>query len=84
MDERQNTADSFEFDGKTWLYVISREVQAKRSDRPQTDGYYCWEFRQQDGAGILGIRKEQSEPFAVTLFTGIQPGDVTVYRGRAT
>src|ERR1700761_6571277 len=31
MDERQNTADSFDFDGKTWLYVISREVQAQRS-----------------------------------------------------
>ena len=84
MDERQNTADSFEFDGKTWLYVISREVQAKRSDRSATDGFYYWEFRQQDGAGILGVRKEQSEPFAVTLFTGIQPGDVTVYRGRAS
>jgi hypothetical protein len=84
MDERQNTADSFEFDGKTWLYVISREVQAQRSDRPQADGFYYWEFRQQDGAGILGVRKEQSEPFAVTLFAGIQPGDVTVYRGRAS
>jgi len=84
MDERQNTADSFEFDGKTWLYVISREVQAQRSDRPQPDGFYYWEFREQDGAGILGVRKEQSEPFAVTLFTGIQPGNVTVYRGRAS
>jgi hypothetical protein len=83
MDERQNTADSFEFDAKTWFYVISREVQAKRSDRPQADGFYYWEFRQQDGAGILGVRKEQSEPFGVTLFAGIQPGDVTVYRGRA-
>ena len=28
MDERQNTADSFEFDGKTWLYRLSREAQA--------------------------------------------------------
>jgi hypothetical protein len=83
MDERQNTADSFAFDDKTWFYVISREVQTQRSDRPQPDGYYYWEFRQQDGAGILGVRKEQSEPFAVTLFTGIQPGDVTVYRGKA-
>jgi hypothetical protein len=84
MDERQNTADSFEFDGKTWLYVISREVQAQRSDRPQADGYYYWEFREQDGAGIVAVRKEQSEPFTVTLFAGIQPGDVTVYRGRAS
>jgi hypothetical protein len=84
MDERQNTADSFEFDGKTWLYVISREVQARRSDRPQADGFYYWEFREQNNTGIMGVRKEQSEPFGVTLFTVIQPGDVTVYRGRAS
>src|ERR1700760_2022198 len=30
MDERQNTADSFEFENKVWLYVISREVRARR------------------------------------------------------
>src|ERR1700722_5723135 len=83
MDERQNTADSFEFDGKTWLYVISREVQARRSDRPQADGFYYWEFRESAGTGILGVRKAENEPFAVTLFNTIPPGDVTVYRGRA-
>ena len=32
MDERQNTADFFEFDGKTWLYRLSREAQVRRSD----------------------------------------------------
>ena len=53
------------------------------ADRPQADGFYYWEFREQGGAGIVGVRKEQSEPFTVTLFTGIQPGDVTVYRGKA-
>jgi hypothetical protein len=33
MDERQNTADSFEFDGKVWLYRLSREVHATRDDQ---------------------------------------------------
>jgi hypothetical protein len=80
MDERQNTADSFEFDNKTWLYVISREVQAQRSDRNQPEGFYYWEFRQVDGSGILGVRKAESEPFAVALYNSIPAGDVTVYR----
>ena len=83
MDERQNTADSFDFDGKTWLYVISREVQAKRSDRTQPEGFYYWEFRQEDGPGILGVRKAEGEPFTVTLFATIPAGDVTVFRGKA-
>jgi hypothetical protein len=83
MDERQNTADSFDFDNKTWLYVISREVQSQRSDRRQPEGFYYWEFRENGGPGILSVRKAENEPFTVTLFNAIPPGDVTVYRGRA-
>jgi hypothetical protein len=83
MDERQNTADNFGFDDKNWFYVISREVRAQRSDRREPDGYYYWEFRQDGGPGILGVRKAENEPFTVTLFNTIQSGDVTVYRGRA-
>jgi hypothetical protein len=76
MDERQNTADSFEFDNKVWLYRLSREV------RTDTAGFYYWEFREQVGKGMVAIRKAEGEPFTVTLYTEIQPQDVTVYRGR--
>ena len=81
MDERQNTADFFEFDGKTWLYRLSREAQVRRSDEAEVARFYYWEFQEQGGKGLLGIRKAESEPFAVTLATTIYPGDVTVYRG---
>jgi hypothetical protein len=84
MDERQNTADFFEFDGKTWLYRLSREVQVRRSDEAAVAGFYYWEFQEQGGKGLLGLRKAESEPFAVTLATTIYPGDVTVYRGGRT
>ena len=80
MDERQNTADSFDFDGRTWMYVISREAQAQRSDRPRPEGFYYWEFRENGGPGILGVRKAEGEPFTVTLFNTISSGDVTVFR----
>lgn len=82
IDSRQNTADSFEFDNKIWLYRLSREAQVTRSDQPQPAGLYCWEFREQDGSGLIFIRKEQNEPFAVTRYAGIPAGDVTLYRGR--
>jgi hypothetical protein len=81
MDERQNTGDSFEFDGKVWTYRLSREAHATRNNLPQPRGFYYWEFREENGAGLLSVRKEQDEPFAVTLYQGIAPGDVTVYRG---
>jgi hypothetical protein len=79
MDQRQNTADSFDFDNRTWLYRLSREARVTRSDRPQPAGFYYWEFHEQNG-GLLAIRKEQGEPFAVTMYSGIRPGDVTIYR----
>jgi hypothetical protein len=81
IDERQNTADFFEFDGKTWLYRVSREAQVRRSDQADVAGFYYWEFQEQGGKGLLGLRKAESEPFAVTLATTIYPGDVTIYRG---
>ncbi len=81
MDERQNPADSFEFDGKVWLYRRSREAQSRRDDQPQPARFYYWEFQEQDGKNLLAIRKAEGEPFAVSLFTGIPAGDVTVFRG---
>lgn len=81
MDERQNTADSFEFDGRVWLYRRSREVKAWRDDQTQPTGFYYWEFQEQDGKRLLAIRKAEAEPFAVSLFTVIPASDITVYRG---
>jgi len=80
IDERQNTADSFEFDSRIWLYVLSREAQVTRHDQPQPVGFYCWEFREQDGNGIIMVRKESNEPFAVARYQAIPAGDVTIYR----
>jgi len=81
MDERQNTGDTFDFDSKVWLYRMSREVQSTRSDQPQPAGFYCWEFQEQSGPGVISIRKDQAEPFAVTRYRGIPAADVTIYRG---
>ena len=63
------------------LYLLSREGQAKRTDLPQPEGFYYWEFREQDGPGLLAVRKSEGEPFSVALYASIPPGDVTVYRG---
>jgi hypothetical protein len=80
MDERQNPADSFDFDNATWMYRLSREVQSWRDNQPSPTGFYYWEFLTQDGKRLLGIRKAEGEPFTVTLYTAVNPGDVTVYR----
>jgi hypothetical protein len=81
MDERQNTGDSFEFGGAVWLYRRSREVKASRDGRP-SGAFYYWEFQEDGGKRIVAIRKVEGEPFAVTLYTGIPEGNITVYRGK--
>ncbi len=80
MDERQNTGDSFEFDGMVWLSRFSREARASRDDGQPASAYYCWEFQEQGGKGILSVRKAEGEPFTVVDFVAINPGDVTIYR----
>lgn len=80
MDDRQNPADSFEFDNSVWLYRQSADASAKRDDQPQSAQFYYWEFRAENGNGLIAVRKPQGEPFAVDLYRGVPVGDVTVYR----
>ena len=80
MDERQNPADTFEFDNAVWQYRQSAEGSAQRDDQPQAQPFYYWEFRAQDGKRLLAIRKPQGEPFAVALYAQIPAADVTIFR----
>jgi hypothetical protein len=80
MDERQNTADSFEVDGKVWLYRLSREARSWRDDGTPPTAFYYWEFHEQGAKGMLALRKAEGEPFSVTLYASISAGDITVYR----
>ncbi len=80
MDERQNPADTFEFDNAVWQYRQSAEAGARRDDQPQAQQFYYWEFREQNGKRLLAIRKPQGEPFAVALYAQIPAADVTIFR----
>jgi hypothetical protein len=80
IDERQNPADSFEFDSRLWLFRQSADASSQRDDQPQAQHFYYWEFREQDGNRFLTIRKPQGEPFAINLYTIVAVGDVTIYR----
>jgi hypothetical protein len=80
MDERQNPADSFEFDGALWYYRQSADANTKRDDQPQQSNFYYWEFREDQGKRLLAIRKPQGEPFLVSMYHGVPVPDITVFR----
>lgn len=80
MDQRQNTADNFEFDGKNWFYRLSKEMGVFRDGQPQGAGFYGWEFLEEGGMRYLSIRKREGEPFSASLAVKLNPADITVFR----
>ncbi len=80
IDERQNPADNFEYDGKVWNYRLSREAQASTDGGAPAASFYYWEFEEQGGKELVTIRKPEGEPFVVSRYTVVPPTDVTVYR----
>jgi hypothetical protein len=80
MDERQNPADNFGFDNADWYWRQSAEGTSTRSDQGAPQGFYYWEFREQNGSRLLSVRKPQGEPFTVSVFQQIPAADVTIYR----
>jgi hypothetical protein len=81
MDQRQNQADFFDYNGTFWLYRFSREMGVFSEGNTTGRGFYCWRFQEQDTKRYLEIRKFEGEPFGGSFWTLIDPGDITVYRG---
>jgi hypothetical protein len=80
MDERQNTADNFGFDGKNWYYRLSKEMGVFHDGQAQGSGYYGWDFIEETGQRYLSIRKREGEPFSAGVAVKLNPADITVFR----
>lgn len=78
IDQRQNTADNFEYDGKLWFYRFSREVSPMNGG---PGGFYAWQFEEEGGKRRIIIRKAEGEPFTASVVVKVNPTDATVYRG---
>ncbi len=81
IDQRQNTADNFEFEGKNWYYLLSKEVGVFHDGQSQGSGFYGWEFIEETGARYLSVRKREGEPFSASVAVKLNPADIAVYRG---
>ncbi|MGA8027750.1 MAG: hypothetical protein WB992_11435 [Bryobacteraceae bacterium] len=81
LDERQNPADFFDYDGKFWLYRFSREIGVFSGGNATGRGFYEWQFQEQGGNRFLTFRKFEGEPFAASIWVKVVPDDITVFRG---
>jgi hypothetical protein len=80
MDQRQNTADNFEFDGKNWYYRLSKEVGVFHDGQTQGAGFYAWEFMEESGQRYLAVRKREGEPFSASVAVKLNAADIQVFR----
>ena len=84
IDARQNPSDFLDFEGKFWLYRFSREIGifSEAGESSNTGrGFYCWQFQEQDGKRHLSVRKFEGDPFSASIWTKIEPNDITLFRG---
>ncbi len=80
IDQRQNTADNFQFEDKNWYFLLSREMGTFHDGQTQGTGFYGWEFIEETGQRYLSIRKREGEPFSGSVAVKLNPADITVYR----
>jgi hypothetical protein len=81
LDQRQNATDFFDFEGKFWLYRLSREMGVFSEGGDTGRGFYGWQFQEQDGKRYLSVRKFEGEPFVASIWIRVEPTDVSVFRG---
>lgn len=81
LDARQNVSDFLDFEGKFWLYRFSREMGIFSEGHDTGRGFYGWQFREQEGKRFMNFRKFEGEPFIGTIWTLVEPNDITLFRG---
>ena len=80
MDENQDRAEFFEYDGSSWNFQESGEVHFFREADSPGEGFYGWEFREVGGARVLSVQKWEGGPFEVSLGRVVNADDVHVFR----
>ena len=80
LDSRQNPSDFFDYEGKFWLYRFSREMGLFTANNATGQGFYAWQFQEQDGKRFMNIGKHSGEPFAISIWLKLDPSSITVYR----
>lgn len=80
MDDQQDTSNYVTFENKRWFYKFSSEIGYFRDGVGEGEGFYSWEFREENGPRALSVEKWEGRPFEVFISRAINPSDVTVYR----
>jgi hypothetical protein len=80
MDEEESRDNFVQWDGKRFYYRESCEAFFYKDCTGPGEGFYLWDFQEEDGERFLSIEKWEGEPFAVFTGKAIKPYNVKVYK----
>lgn len=81
MDENQDEAHTFNYDGSAWRFAGSGEIVFFENNGRDGEGYYNWDFESDDATRKLSIEKWEEDPFEAGVAESVAPEDVTILRG---
>ncbi|HYO80157.1 MAG TPA: DUF4178 domain-containing protein [Bryobacteraceae bacterium] len=80
MDESQNPAAGFPWNGKQWQYESSREVGYFENEAGNGEGFYRWVFRDPASKALICVEKWEGDPFSVRVAQRLNSQDITIFR----
>jgi len=81
LDEEHSIDSYIEVEGEKYYYRNSAEVLFYQDNRSQGEGFYNWDFAQEDGERVLSITKWEGKPFEATFSEVISADRIVLYKG---
>ena len=77
LDQRQNTGDNFEFDGKLFYYRFSKEIAMSRDGQSRGPAITCGSSAKTAASGCSPSAKAKASRLPPASATLVNPGDIT-------
>ena len=80
LDNEQSIENYVTYEGENYFYKNSYEVYYFKDSRGEGDGFYLWEFGNNDHDKALSVIKWEGMPFEVYTSKGVSEHLVSVYK----
>ncbi|MFC1850689.1 DUF4178 domain-containing protein [candidate division CSSED10-310 bacterium] len=80
FDEDQSQENSFERDGEKFYFEQSGEVVFYEDNRGPGEGFYAWNFKNEDETRVLTVEKWEGDPFEVFEGKVIDHSSIEIFK----
>lgn len=80
MDDEQSRDNFIEFEGEKYYFDESGEIFYYENESGSGEGFYCWDFINEDETKVISIEQWEGEPFEVFTGTVISHDDIQIFK----